>query len=145
MVNTPRMTRGRPAGHQPTNRPPAEVDSLQATASTSALQAAALGAIITATGPSAAKRARTAGYPSNWAEISKSIRFGRAGGQCECWGECGAGHEGTCEARHGQPHPVTGSKVILTTAHLDRESAAWSRAGRPPVQLELDLFLGGAA
>lgn len=43
--------------------------------------------------------------------------FERAGGQCECEGECGHDHGGRCEARHGEPHPVTGSKVILTTAH----------------------------
>jgi 5-methylcytosine-specific restriction endonuclease McrA len=103
-------------------------------------------------------------YPHDWPEISKAIRFGRAGGRCECAGECGAGHEGRCEARHGQPHPVTGSKVVLTTAHRDhqpencdpanlfaacqrchlrydadlhRANAAWTRAGRPDQQLEL--------
>ena len=109
-------------------------------------------------------------YPPNWRQISKSIRFDRAGGRCECTGECGAGHKGRCEARHGQPHPVTGSKVVLTTAHRDHEprncapenlfaacqrchlrydaelhkaNAAWTRAGRPPVQLE--LFSGAVA
>lgn len=39
-------------------------------------------------------------YPSNWKEISQRIR-------CE-W----------CGAENYQPHPVTGSKVILTVAHL---------------------------
>ena len=47
-------------------------------------------------------------YPSNWREISFRIRFERAQGRCE-W----------CGAEHGKPHPDTGSKVILTTAHLD--------------------------
>ena len=56
-------------------------------------------------------------YPDNWNEISNYIRFVRGGGQCECTGECGL-HEGRCEAKHGEAHPVTGSKVILTTAHL---------------------------
>jgi hypothetical protein len=46
-------------------------------------------------------------YPVNWPAISARIRFARAGGRCECL------------ARHGQPHPVTGSVVVLTTAHLD--------------------------
>ena len=105
-------------------------------------------------------------YPRNWQQISAEIKFVRAGGRCECEGECRGGHDGRCEARHGQPHQVTGSKVILTTAHLDREprncdptnlramcqrcyvrydvdqhraNAAWTRAGRPDVQLELDL------
>jgi len=58
-------------------------------------------------------------YPVNWRAISARIRFGRAGGRCECEGECGTGHAGRCEARHGVPHPVTGSRVVLTTAHLD--------------------------
>lgn len=56
-------------------------------------------------------------YPADWPEISQRIRFDRAGGQCECAGECGHDHGGRCDARHGEPHPVTGSKVVLTTAH----------------------------
>lgn len=56
-------------------------------------------------------------YPENWTEISHEIRFVRAGGQCECTGECGK-HEGRCTAEHHKPHPITGSLVILTTAHL---------------------------
>jgi len=46
-------------------------------------------------------------YPENWPAISKRIRFERASNCCE-W----------CGARNGWPHPVTGSKVILTVAHL---------------------------
>lgn len=111
-------------------------------------------------------------YPRNWRQISKSIRFGRAGGRCECTGECGASHEGRCEARHGQPSPYTGSKVVLTTGHLDHTpencdpgnlrafcqrchlrydadlhaaNAAWTRAGRPDQQLELFPANGEAA
>ena len=56
-------------------------------------------------------------YPADWPAISKRIRFERAGGRCECVGECGHDHGGQCQARHGEPHPVTGSKVVLTTAH----------------------------
>lgn len=51
-------------------------------------------------------------YPPDWEQISNHIRFERAGGVCE---ECGA--------VHGQPHPVTGSRVVLTTAHLDHNPA----------------------
>jgi 5-methylcytosine-specific restriction endonuclease McrA len=103
-------------------------------------------------------------YPRNWSQISKAVRKERAGDRCECAGECGTGHEGRCEARNGQPHPVTGSTVVLTVAHRDRTpencaydnlfaacqrchlaydaeqhraSAAWTRAGRPDIQLEL--------
>jgi hypothetical protein len=60
-------------------------------------------------------------YPENWIEISYQIRFVRAQGKCECTGECGL-HEERCNAEHGQPHPVTGSKVILTTAHLGTDT-----------------------
>jgi hypothetical protein len=111
-------------------------------------------------------------YPRGWPEISNAIRFDRAGGRCECTGECGSGHEGRCEALHGRPSPYTGSKVVLTTAHLDhtpencdpanlramcqrchlrydaelhRANAAWTRAGRPDQQLELFPAPGGAA
>jgi hypothetical protein len=62
-------------------------------------------------------------YPKNWAEISQRIRFERAGGICECEGECARGyepkHHGKCTAEHGSPHPRTGSNVVLTTAHLN--------------------------
>lgn len=63
-------------------------------------------------------------YPNNWASISSGIKIDRAGGRCECAGECGrpAGHllgDGRCRNRHGEPAYGTGSKVVLTTAHLD--------------------------
>jgi hypothetical protein len=46
-------------------------------------------------------------YPPDWPEISRRIRFERAQNRCE-W----------CAAVNGEPHPVTGSKVVLTVAHL---------------------------
>lgn len=46
-------------------------------------------------------------YPDDWELRSFFVRFVRAEGKCE-W----------CGAEHGQPHPVTGSKVVLTTAHV---------------------------
>lgn len=59
-------------------------------------------------------------YPKDWKDISTRIRFERAEGRCECLGECGRGtHEGRCPNLHGEPAYGTGSKVILTTAHLD--------------------------
>jgi 5-methylcytosine-specific restriction endonuclease McrA len=48
-------------------------------------------------------------YPKNWPAISRAIRE-RAGNRCE---ECGA--------ENGQPHPTTGSRVVLTCAHLDHQ------------------------
>lgn len=58
-------------------------------------------------------------YPADWPAISLSIKE-RAGWLCECLGECGRGtHAGRCPNRHGAPAYGTGSKVVLTTAHLD--------------------------
>lgn len=60
-------------------------------------------------------------YPPDWPDISDRIRFGRAGGRCECEGECDATgplrHTGRCHAVHGTLHPDTGKRVVLTTAH----------------------------
>lgn len=72
-------------------------------------------------------------YPADWPAISADIRRRRAGDRCECRGECGHDHvpdqrtDDTgerfdvfrCTARNRQPHPVTGSTVVLTVAHLD--------------------------
>lgn len=49
-------------------------------------------------------------YPANWHEISRRIRFERAQNKCE-W----------CGAANGEPHPVTGSKVVLTVMHLNHD------------------------
>jgi hypothetical protein len=84
-------------------------------------------------------------YPPDWPAISLRIRE-RSGGRCECHGDCGRDHDaeslwagvdalraldvegppgplpyvqGRCEAQNGRPHPVTGSKVVLTVAHLN--------------------------
>lgn len=47
-------------------------------------------------------------YHPKWSLISRLIRFRRAENKCE-W----------CSAENYQPHPITGSKVILTVAHVD--------------------------
>lgn len=60
-------------------------------------------------------------YPSDWKELSAWVRFERAGGRCECSGECGEDHDGRCKAEHGEPHPISGSVVVLTTMHLDHD------------------------
>lgn len=55
-------------------------------------------------------------YPRDWRARSRFVRFHRARGRCE-W----------CSARHGEPHPETGSRVVLTTAHVfDRRPEAAS-------------------
>ena len=68
-------------------------------------------------------------YPPSWREISYRIRSERADWRCECLGECGLDHSedddqcgpphDRCQANAECPHPRTGSKVILTVAHLD--------------------------
>ncbi len=52
-------------------------------------------------------------YPSDWKEIRARI-LERAHYCCE-----GSPLYPDCRAVNHQPHPVTGSKVILTVAHLD--------------------------
>ncbi|MDO9463801.1 MAG: hypothetical protein Q7J67_00630 [bacterium] len=46
-------------------------------------------------------------YPKDWILRSRFIRFYRAKNKCE-W----------CGAENYKPHPITGSRVILTTAHI---------------------------
>ncbi|TCS14561.1 hypothetical protein [Caulobacter sp. BK020] len=52
-------------------------------------------------------------YPADWPAISRGKKE-RAGWRCE-----GSPMYPACRAKHGEPHPVTGSRVVLTTAHLD--------------------------
>lgn len=49
-------------------------------------------------------------YHPKWSLISRLIRFHRAKNRCE-W----------CDAENYQPHPITGSKVVLTVAHVDHD------------------------
>lgn len=62
------------------------------------------------------------GYPADWPEISKRIRE-RAGGRCECEGECGLHrtHPGPrrCTERNGAKATWAAGVVILTVAHLN--------------------------
>lgn len=46
-------------------------------------------------------------YPKDWKLRSRFVRVVRAKNRCE-W----------CGAENGKPHPITGSKVVLTTAHV---------------------------
>lgn len=52
-------------------------------------------------------------YPSDWKAISLEVREA-AGWVCE-----GSPAYPDCRAANGEPHPSTGSKVVLTVAHLD--------------------------
>lgn len=52
-------------------------------------------------------------YPANWKEIVAQVRE-RSGNRCE-----GSPMFPECRAVNGEPHPVTGSRAVLTPAHLD--------------------------
>ena len=52
-------------------------------------------------------------YPANWQAIRAEIKE-RSGDRCE-----GSPGYPECRVPNGAPHPVTGSTVVLTVAHLD--------------------------
>jgi 5-methylcytosine-specific restriction endonuclease McrA len=52
-------------------------------------------------------------YPADWLEIRAAI-LARAGHACE-----GSPDYPDCRAANYQPHPSTGSRVVLTIGHLD--------------------------
>lgn len=65
------------------------------------------------------KPANLSRYPADWDAISLEVKE-RAGWRCECEGECGRGtHNGRCPNVHNGEAYGTGSRVVLTTAHLD--------------------------
>ncbi len=49
-------------------------------------------------------------YPENWFTEIRPAVLERAGHKCE-W----------CDAENYKAHPVTGSKVVLTVAHIDHD------------------------
>jgi hypothetical protein len=53
-------------------------------------------------------------YPKNWGVIRSRILH-RADNCCEG----SPGFYPDCRAENGEPHPITGSTVVLTIAHLD--------------------------
>lgn len=56
-------------------------------------------------------------YPQNWTHLSSWIRTVRAANTCE-----GSPAYPACHAHNHQPHPITGSDVVLTVAHLDHDT-----------------------
>jgi len=60
-------------------------------------------------------------YPADWPAISARVRAD-AGNRCE-----GSPAYPDCRAENGKPHTVTGSKVVLTVAHLDHQPENCSR------------------
>ena len=61
--------------------------------------------------------------PGDWEAILTAVRE-RAGGRCECTGECGRDHGGRCPQLHGQPSLASGWPMTLTTVHLWRGPCA---------------------
>lgn len=55
-------------------------------------------------------------YPKDWPRISLEVRA-EANFRCEF-----------CGAANAMPHPITGSKVVLTVAHLDHTPENCDRA-----------------
>lgn len=53
-------------------------------------------------------------YPGDWPRVVDRIRR-RSGNRCE-----GSPDYPGCRAANGEPHPETGSKVVLTVGHLDQ-------------------------
>lgn len=63
-------------------------------------------------------------YPADWTTAVVPRIAARAGGRCECLGECGrpAAHladDGRCHNLQGRPAFGTGARVVLTVAHRD--------------------------
>lgn len=54
-------------------------------------------------------------YPKEWKAIVAQVRE-RSGDKCE-----GSPAFPDCRAPNGEPHPVTGSRVVLTTGHMNHE------------------------
>jgi hypothetical protein len=69
-------------------------------------------------------RANRDRYPADWPTIRVHI-LQRAGGRCECAGECGlhCTHPGPrrCTERDGEPAQWATGTVVLTVAHLDHQ------------------------
>jgi hypothetical protein len=53
-------------------------------------------------------------YPADWKTVIRPAVLARADNRCE-----GSPQYPDCHAVAGEPHPVTGSRVVLTVAHLD--------------------------
>src|SRR3990167_1641628 len=58
-------------------------------------------------------------YPKNWKQIRVRILV-RANNCCE-----GSPKFPDCRAENHKPHPVTGSKVVITIGHMDHDKENW--------------------
>lgn len=55
-------------------------------------------------------------YPPDWDTVHRPQALERAGHRC-----VGSPRYPDCRAENGKPHPVTGSKVVLTVGHRDHD------------------------
>lgn len=55
-------------------------------------------------------------YPKDWKSCVVPAVRQRSGNRCE-----GSPAYPDCRAKNGEPHPVTGSRVVLTVAHLHED------------------------
>lgn len=60
-------------------------------------------------------------YPPDWFAIAQNVKIEA------CWTCEGSPAYPDCRAVHGAPHPVTGSRVVITVAHLDHNEANCDR------------------
>lgn len=62
-------------------------------------------------------------YPADWRAFSRRVREERAGGRCECEGECGLHRTNPgprrCEERNGERARWARGRIVLTVAHLN--------------------------
>lgn len=65
-------------------------------------------------------------YPKDWRVISLEVR------EAAGWRYVGSPAYPDCRALNGAPHPVTGSTVVLTVAHLDHVPENCGEPGARP-------------
>jgi hypothetical protein len=66
-------------------------------------------------------REKAALYPPDWTLIANDVKIA-ANWECQ-----GIDRYPNCRARHGERHPITGSRVVITVAHLDHNPAHCAR------------------
>ncbi len=71
-------------------------------------------------------------YPKDWKTAIVPEIAERAGGRCECEGECGLHHDRRCIEMNGQPAKFARGKVVLTAAHLDHDPTNNGEPGNRP-------------
>jgi hypothetical protein len=92
-------------------------------------------------------------YPDDWKAVSRFVRHERAGGRCECEGQCGLHTTtGRCVERDGEKAKFAKGKVVLTTAHTctcdplcSNPAHLLAMCNRCHLRLDIDLHMKNAA